>query len=61
MAATSETAMQSAIVYCSACIYLKECRACCKCMHPKGLKEPQPTIGTFCYYGELTDEYKTDK
>lgn len=45
------------VVYCDSCIYLRKCRVCCKCAHPKGLKEPQPSIGTFCYYGEeVTNE-----
>lgn len=40
------------VVTCDKCKYLRECRAVCRCSHPYGLKEPKPSIGTFCYYGE---------
>ena len=56
------------VVLCERCMYLKKCRACCRCDYPNGLKEPKPEQGTFCCYGVertlenevLTDECETD-
>jgi hypothetical protein len=51
------------ITLCENCLYLKECRACFRCTHPNGLKEPKPMLGTFCCYGmerEATNEVKTN-
>jgi hypothetical protein len=39
------------IVPCAKCKYLRKRRACNKCMHPNGLREPKPDEVTFCCYG----------
>jgi hypothetical protein len=39
------------IVLCEKCRFLRQCRACYRCNHPNGLKEPKPAEGTFCCYG----------
>ena len=41
-------------VLCEECYYLRKCRACYRCAHPNGLKEPKPEQGTFCCYGIKT-------
>ena len=61
MAEICEASTQPEITYCSACMYLRKCRACYSCTHPNGLKEPKPSIGTFCCYGARNDEHQTDK
>ena len=39
------------VVFCNNCQYIRKCHACYKCEHPRGLKEPNPNIGTYCFYG----------
>lgn len=39
------------VIFCDSCQYLRECRSCFRCEHPHGLKEPNPNIGTYCFYG----------
>ena len=54
---------QPIITYCSDCQYLKICRACYRCNHPVGLKEPNPKMNTFCVHGikmEDSSEHKTN-
>lgn len=51
-------------VPCEKCAHLRKCRACCRCNHPNGLKEPKPDQGTFCCYGverNPEDEVPTDE
>jgi hypothetical protein len=48
------------VTLCTNCIYLRKCRACYKCNNPKGLPEPDPDIGTFCYYGATIEESEVD-
>ena len=52
---------QPGITYCHECQYLRSCRACCRCANPKGLKEPDPTLNTFCAYGNKMEASNEDK